>query len=458
MSICQCKIDFITYSDVSYPIQLFEPRVNLNVYPGTLFNFNNYDYDIVLDIDHFISVRYCNIRNIKKQSNSIMIWLNEINKYKNKFASDKLPTYDIMSYTTTIKRCKISKLNRWTQLGCNQLIDMSEQRSSLVIDCKYYADLNAYGLIGKKYIIVNRGADPNGGGQNQTKIWGIKRYIELVKQLKTVYPNYLIVQIAVKSELEIEGVDIIIRDAMLKSSAVVLKQAEVVIVCEGGIQHLCAQLSVPCVVLFGPTPSYYYSYNRNCNIIATECGDCMGTTEKWQNICSAGYVTPICMESILPTTVLDKVSFQINKRDNYILNKLDTVNSIVLDNANKTLKLDIGVIDGIIIPTQINYSNYKLHYFSEDYSCGSLDKLSHNKFMMKCRVEGNSAKIGNVFNIPIDNESLDAIVYYKNDLSTTYEYFATKELLRVLKNSGILYIINAENSEVVEIYIKQIDI
>lgn len=49
--------------------------------------------------------------------------------------------------------------------------------------------------------------------------------------------------------------------------------------------HLATQLGTRCVVLFGPTPSWFYGYEQNINIVAEICKECLRLYPDWQTKC-----------------------------------------------------------------------------------------------------------------------------------------------------------------------------
>lgn len=154
----------------------------------------------------------------------------------------------------------------------------------------------------KKYITTNYGID-----MVRIKLWP-KEYLEqLLAMIKFHRPDIEIVQLGGSNAPKLNNVDKYLFGKSFEFAKYVLKNSMLHIDCEGGLVHLASQLGTKCVVVAGPTPIWYYGYKRNINIVATKCKDCAGVVPYWYERCMKGYEHPICMYSIKPQYVFDRI-------------------------------------------------------------------------------------------------------------------------------------------------------
>jgi len=269
---------------------------------------NNEQFDLVLDMDHFINVRDFNMSRLKNKSLKLYDDVNRIIAYNRA----NIPSTDniLAQRNVIIFRAKYLGLNRWTQLSCGGVFDMTSMRSGITIDeCSSIID--SYSLKNNSYITISRGADVDMGGMRQTKIWPLHRYVEFVSLFKAKYTTIKIVQLALKDEPEIPGTDIVIRDASFEDVKVILSNSQAHISNEGGLVHTATQLGTRCIVPFGPTPAHYYGYPENINIVSPVCKGCMETTDDWFQRCPRGYESAECMEAITGYMILEKLANHI---------------------------------------------------------------------------------------------------------------------------------------------------
>ncbi len=171
--------------------------------------------------------------------------------------------------------------------------------------------LASLGLAENRYITVQRGAAPGSFQKESTKLWPVRYYEKLIALLKHLFPEKNIVQLGEASNSEVlQGVD---KELLGKTSwrelGLLLKGAWLHIDCECGMVHFRKALTdKPSVVLFGPTPMDFYGYDRNINIHSNVYTKwCARLTNSWSERCIRGDVEPLCMKTIMPGAVLEKI-------------------------------------------------------------------------------------------------------------------------------------------------------
>ena len=142
-----------------------------------------------------------------------------------------------------------------------------------------------------------------------TKTWKWDHWNRLVRMLKSNYPGTKIIQLGTTTGREIDGVDeCLLNKTSLLEAFELLKHSKIHIDGDSGLVHAATAMSVPCVVMFGPTPDYFYGYPENENLRSNVCADaCYWLTREWLGKCPIGYKMPKCMDEILPEQVMDKI-------------------------------------------------------------------------------------------------------------------------------------------------------
>ena len=120
--------------------------------------------------------------------------------------------------------------------------------------------------------------------------------------------NLKILQLGDRNAKKLKNADGYIFDRPLKQVKRVLEKSILHIDCEGGLVHLATALGTKCVVLFGPTPMFFYEYSKNINISSNTCGWCMGVLEDWFVKCCRGYEIPPCMNNLCAETIVNSIT------------------------------------------------------------------------------------------------------------------------------------------------------
>lgn len=159
----------------------------------------------------------------------------------------------------------------------------------------------------KKFITVNYGNGASKDISNVAKAWPINRFNQTVALFKGKYPDVKVVQIGDGNAERILNADCYILGEPFEFVAYILKNSMLHLDIEGGLVHLATQLGTKCIVLFGPTPEFYYGYEENINIKAGNCHDCCGVYLD-SNRCARGMEEPECMYNITPEIVMGKIN------------------------------------------------------------------------------------------------------------------------------------------------------
>lgn len=163
------------------------------------------------------------------------------------------------------------------------------------------------------YITVHDGYDVSNWKDiegRSTKQWDLNHWTKLIELIKQSYPDYLIVQLGSNTGRCIPGVhEQWLNKTKLVRAFDILKLSSLHIDGDSGLVHAATAMKVPCIVMFGPTPDYFYGYPQNLNLRASTCSDaCFWLKDDWMKNCPIGHSTPKCMDDITAEMVFRAVS------------------------------------------------------------------------------------------------------------------------------------------------------
>ncbi len=287
------------YRDVASEIKAYE------VYDSEF-----YKYDLALNVEHFIHVDSFKEKKLCVLSQELAKRISYICDNWDKLYVD----IDRQCWRERIQfeRCRISRLDRWTELRMGKAFDIASKKVSIPMDkdAKSKWDKNLGNI---RYITINYGADAMVPGKKQLKLWNKEYYEELIKLIHAADMNIEIVQLGGKDSEKIKGVDRYIFGESIEYAKYVLKGSLCHIDCEGGLVHLATQFGTKCIVIFGPTPKHMYAYEQNINLVNEECNGCMGLHEDWAYECYMGYKMAECINSIRAKRVLEELEKVIHE-------------------------------------------------------------------------------------------------------------------------------------------------
>lgn len=436
-SICDCHVDLFL-DKIGFAEFVYGKRENITIVhdiENTLFLGSTNMYDLAVHLDHGLTLKGYNLGAIRAKAPLFYETAAKIVAHakRNQINIPKQHERE----TIILRQAEFSGDTKWSKLSCGGAVDMREMYSNLLLDKDYFDVLERYELAERQYITVNFGADKNMGGTAQTKVLPLKMLGEFVRCFKEKYPYIIVVQTGVHDSVKIDGVDIFCFDCRLEETAIILKNSLCHIDSEGGLVHLASQMSTCCVVSFGPTPIYYYSYPRNKNILAPECSNCMAVTPNWSTICPRKMQIPICMSSITPQMIMDKVIEVVdvkNKKDISLhsLEKTKVYEAFSKEDAVKRLAV-IGEIDK---ETQETVEKVKKCGWSA--ACFIDTRLYDEKIAIRTELKkkGITVEYGNALNIARPDNSFDVVLFLAAQKPDEFEI---RECKRILTDGGSLY-------------------
>lgn len=285
---------------------------------------NIHDYDLVVEFSGYLpKIVYAKNKKIAQMS----IFLPQFIQTLYSFCQKKpmLTTGEPIFYQQHY--CLITEQNITSIMDvANQVNIKSNDAMYLHIKDNAKNILHQYQLKSKPFITIQRGVNINEKNLNDLRIWPIEYYNDLVKLLKSQYPNIKIIQLGTSQSknITIDGIDINLIDRTTFSECMALLDASALhIDCECGMTHvrhfLCQK---PSVVLFGPTSPITKGHPENINLRSNVC-NCefcewlIGYGGKYKCLKTGTNFAP-CMHAITPQMVMDA----IKKHDGGKLDKL----------------------------------------------------------------------------------------------------------------------------------------
>lgn len=126
-----------------------------------------------------------------------------------------------------------------------------------------------------------------------TKSWSKEGWQELVRLCRS--EGIKTVQIGTMNNGYSHDVDLQLRGQLpFSESLAFLKASSCHVDIEGGLTHAAAAVGTPSVVLFGPTPSYFFGYDQNINLTHDTCQGCWWSKSDWSDRCPKS--NHICMK------------------------------------------------------------------------------------------------------------------------------------------------------------------
>ena len=277
-------------------------------YPRTE-SMRGYDSDAFIDLEFFPDVLFQKAE-LKGKSEKIYrlleIWKTFMKDTQRRYAL----IHPIVNYNAYIYAMNNSKM----------VLDVADIQGIVGVEKDYQwritiqerkGYLESLDLNKEEYITIQRGATPDSFQTESTKLWPISYYEKLISLLKKIYPEKKFVQVGqVENSKVLSGIDInLLGKTTWEQLGVLLQNAWLHIDGECGMVHFRRMLTEkPSVVLFGPTPMDFYGYKGNINIQSNACMRwCARLTNSWSERCIRGYERPICMSSILPGKVAERI-------------------------------------------------------------------------------------------------------------------------------------------------------
>lgn len=293
----KCKYSVDLYGKPEYIDAVFSDVLYVNhIFPASVYKRQLAFYDVAIFVGYILSIDAFQVNLVQKRDANFAKQISQMKV--------KLEQYDLKkpgsNYSIHFARCKKLRLNAYTAFNFNGIIQINDVHVSIPLLKAYEMDFKNLQL--KQYITLNFGWGLNPKQRVPAKIWPYEYYNKLIKHIKTTYPKLELVQLGVENSIKLEGVDYYIFGRSLELSKYILKNSLLHIDCEGGLVHLATQLDTKCIVLFGPTPVYYFGYENNINIVSDTCKNCCYLDNDF-SICYRNMDQPECMYSITPERV-----------------------------------------------------------------------------------------------------------------------------------------------------------
>lgn len=310
----ESEIDLLSYfSFISKSIVesiMYRQKNIRNIKSGLLMKDEYSQYDVVIHLDFEPRLLWMDYTKVIKFSLQLAKKMEQLYEYQKKENVDF-----IVDNTRRIimDKSKMCGWNRYTVMGVNHTFEISDQYSRLYINNEFESEYKNLKL-NIPYITFNYGANNKCENKHQTKEWPFQYHAKLNKMLKERFPDIEIIQVGGNYVEKVPGADRYILGMHLDVVKQILKNAILHFDSEGGLVHLATQLGTKCFVVFGPTPVWFFGYDRNVNIEPKSCGECMGLTKEWQTKCYL-YDKPECMYSILPEYVFQLLESYLVERN-----------------------------------------------------------------------------------------------------------------------------------------------
>lgn len=403
---------------------IYGERPDVIVKPYERFEIEKNQYDLALMVEHFIHVLHADERRIEHIAPELFLRINYIREHWNELYI-RIPE-QCWRERIHFERCRVLKLNRWTELRMGGAFEIKDQRTGISLDFEEKKNFNILDLPIGQYITINRGADQMKPGQEQLKVWPEEYYIKLVEKIKAQFPQIKVVQLGGSDSKKVKGVDRTFLGESFELTKWIIKKAQCHIDCEGGLVHLATQMSTPCVVIFGPTPIHMYSYVQNINLVSHECNNCMGTHEDWAYNCYRE-LEQWCMYKVKP--------------DDVILAYTKIANNCI-GNTKRLVQRTTRAIQNYGKLALVNVSNVEHFYpYAVEHDVVVFSTAMNNpKCKIQCFDNHIEYRYSIAENLACDNDSFDTVLIEKfDDKEETLE-----EALRITRIGGTVLILEKE--------------
>lgn len=271
-----------------------------HIYPRTVHPKELEAYDIVFRYDYVLKFYQIDFAKINLLDPCFYVFLKKARDYVQEYGLDAdVPLHRRIHFS----RCRVLRRNCYTDYE-NLFEGPMQKKVDIAVD-KNYEDEFAQINLGR-YITINYGWGGHRDAHPEkipNKVWDVGFYAEFNRMFHAAFQDVKIMQIGTKDGVRIDDVDYYLFGKDLEIVKYALRDSILHVDCEGGLVHLATHLGTKCVVLFGPTPVYYFGYEENINIQSDTCHDCCYLYDDF-SICARGMEQAECMKSITPDTVM----------------------------------------------------------------------------------------------------------------------------------------------------------
>ena len=292
--------------------KLLDQLLDYSEFIDCVYNINEVSqesYDLYIHILRYPEIIYVNKKRIAKIYPDMLNYVFECEKF-----ALLNPRYFDKSFNAdgcSAMQEEIFHRKRIQQPDINGFLGVKEVFSLPISVKESYKTLEKYFLFSKQYITIHRGCEEKNYQNSSTKLWNAQYYDRLIDLIKTETDmKIVLVGSEYEENLEISRQDIdLIGKTTIEEIKVILKNSFLHIDTEGGLVHLRHALDGGIsVVIFGPTSDEFFGYSENINIRTGACPyPCEWMTIDWMKECLRENDKRICMESVLPESVMKKI-------------------------------------------------------------------------------------------------------------------------------------------------------
>ncbi len=441
--------EFVKMLDVDADIYLYvhrDPKISKQLFEEWsfvkgFFDTNRYDkeaqnYDLAIGLGIIPRITYFNKEVLEKSP-----FLSKIVQTYILYEEQNSTMLEYGSIAKVILRDEILNKKSIQQIDVERLLDIkADTKSYMSYNPNQRQELKDI-VENEIYITISRNVDSVMSNKNNTRLWFMEYYCELINKIKEKYPYIKTVQIGTQRSERINGIDIdLCGKTDISEVKYILKHALLHIDGECGMVHLRHALNEISCVFFAQTSMKLKGYDENINLKSNACPHwCEWISSEWQTKCIAGYDKPVCMAELKPDFVFEKITPFIDKA---LLNFKKQVRVISIDEFKKLPEVKNKKI--VFLDKEFKYfaqtldKSNKITIFDEYLNYGSLADVKKSGF---------EAEFSNIYNIALDCSSADIVFYNKKNVE--FEKYAFKEMKRVLKNDGVIVetILNSKISE-----------
>lgn len=268
-------------------------------------------YDVTFWLNMFPTVMAWDKNAVTQKSSAIDAYVKRLIGFGEEYYQSNL-------FASSEYYCTMQKIN-WKKYI--QLADVFDEFHFSEEECKCECDLSvdevlaSYGLRERPYITLNAGLNAEYDKKTNMRAWSAANWEALAGMVRDAFPEYDVVQLGIHEDAyDIGGTVNLSGKTSVEQMKVVLKHAALHVDYEGGLVHLRhAVQGGPSVVLFGPTSVEQFGYEENIPIRTNACPQaCAWHYKDWFAVCH--HEQPgICMQSITPEMVFERVKEQLDK-------------------------------------------------------------------------------------------------------------------------------------------------
>ena len=301
LSKVKCRVDI--YGNQSFILAVFgTPNWLNNIYPASAYWLNYLHYDLAINTMALMQINnLCKMR-LRSYSPRLCEAMLNLNAQLKAYG---LADQSMAACYIHFARCRYLGRNAYTAYSNPDAIEVSDTKVEIPLQSKFNQMFENLGL--STYFTVHYGCGELPPGTTQhVKLWPAQYFECLIEMLHEEWPKLNVIQVGGEKEQRLHGADKYFMGEDIELIKYVLRGSELHIDCESGIVHLATQLGTKCVVLFGPTPIWFFGYQQNINITANKCNSCYYVYENF-SICPRGMSRPECMYSLTPETVFNYI-------------------------------------------------------------------------------------------------------------------------------------------------------